>query len=98
MIIAQKYLIKDLMSQFKFEAGDIVFRSEELKYIINRIDREDGVRNLKRALESIISNLNLNILLSSESHTIPIMITEKIVDKYVKNGGDDKSKVMSMYL
>ena len=30
-----------------------------IKYIVSRTDKENGVRNLKRSLECIISNINL---------------------------------------
>ena len=58
--------------------------SEEVLYhIIERISPEAGVRNLKRALECIVSNLNLERLTKTEATQSVQIITTKLVDKYV---------------
>jgi ATP-dependent Lon protease len=99
LVIAKKYLIPDLMDLFKFNTDDIHFSDDIIRYIVlNMAEQEEGVRNLKRALESIVSNINLAVLLNPAETTLPIRITEKMVHKYLKHPSrDNNHKMMSMY-
>ncbi len=86
LVIAKDFLLPDICSQFKIKPNDIVLKDEQMKYIINnKIEMEDGVRNLKRALECIVSNLNLNLLMSPEENQLPIEITETVINTFVKS-------------
>ncbi len=85
IVIAQQYLIPELLDQFKLSEKDIIVTKDTLRYMIaNRVEEEQGVRNLKRGLECILSNLNLNLLLSPDEVTLPITIDEAIINKYIK--------------
>jgi ATP-dependent Lon protease len=96
--IAHNYLIKEIMEQFKFKEGDILFSNDIIRYIINnKIEEEEGVRNLKRALESIVSNINLNHILSIHDAMLPINVTENLVNQYVLTPKDTKKNTM-MYV
>ena len=96
--IAQKYLIRDLCQQFDMTRDNIVISDEVLKYIIlNKIEEEKGVRNLKRALELIMSNINLNLLLEEENIPFPFEISVKTVDTYVKHPDNTLQKYHAMY-
>ena len=58
--IAQEYLLPAILKEYNFEAGSIHINDEVIKNILSSfIEEEKGVRNLKRALETIISKLNL---------------------------------------
>lgn len=98
VIIAQEYLLPELYAQFKLQ--DVTIKDDVVKYIItNRIEDEEGVRNLKRALECILSNLNLNVLMSPEEILFPLDINEEMVVKYVKKtNADGANKLHSMYI
>jgi hypothetical protein len=86
VIIAQRYLIPELLDQFRFKPADVTFGKDVIKYIImNKIEEEEGVRNLKRALETILSNINLIALLTPEDMPLPLEITEPLVLKYLKD-------------
>jgi hypothetical protein len=86
IVIAQKYLIPELLDQFNFKSSDVTFGRDIIKYIIlNRIEEEEGVRNLKRALETILSNINLIVLLSPKEMPLPMDVTEPFVLKYLKD-------------
>lgn len=97
--IAQQYLLRDLCKQFGFKREDIVIHDDVIKYIVNnKIENEQGVRNLRRALEHIISNLNLQMIVEEEKIEFPFTVTEKTVNKYVvapKNR--DQEKINSIY-
>jgi hypothetical protein len=86
VVIAQKYLIPELLNEFKFRREDVQFTDEIIKFIIqNRIEEEEGVRNLKRAIEAILSNINLNVLLTPERVDLPVKVTETMIQKYLKH-------------
>jgi ATP-dependent Lon protease len=98
--IAQKFLLPEICKEFNLNTSDIIFTTENIKHIVNnRIDDEEGVRNLKRALESIISNINLNILLSPETVPLPFTVTEELINKYVKVPKDmSRDKLNMIYM
>jgi len=57
--ISRKFLIPELCKDFNFNIDDLLFTDDIIKYIVNKTHQEEGVRNLKRSLECIISNINL---------------------------------------
>ena len=97
--IAQKYLMKDLCGQFNMPRENVVMSDEVIRYTINnKVEEEKGVRNLKRALELILSNINLNILLSEETVPVPYVITEEIVNLYVKRKDTSNDSFHTMFM
>lgn len=99
LIIAKKHLIPRLLKDFNFMAKDCVFSDEIIEYIIERTTEEQGVRNLKRSLEGIISNINLLRLLRKslknkeggdltiakwKIHKFPIKVNKEIVNSILK--------------
>ena len=62
--ISKEFLIPELCKDFNFNSDDLVFTDDIIRYIVSKTDKEDGVRNLKRSLECIISNINLYRLLN----------------------------------
>lgn len=86
IVILNKHLIPGILSEFGFKDDQIVFSEAILKQIILKIDDEEGVRNLKRAVHDIISNLNLVRLLTSPKdgdEEYHVDVTEAHVTKYV---------------
>ena len=70
--ISKEFLIPELCKDFNFNSDDLVFTDDIIRYIVSKTDKEDGVRNLKRSLECIISNINLYRLLNfNKSSTTP---------------------------
>jgi ATP-dependent Lon protease len=97
--IAQKYLLRDLCKQFGFKREDIHIEDDIVKYIIaNKVEEEQGVRNLRRALEHIMSNINLKMIMEEEQMEFPFVVSEKIVNKYVITPRNkDQDKLNSIY-
>ena len=61
--IANNYLLPELLNTFKYH-NNIVFDNDIIKHIIdNFTHKEQGVRNLKRCIETIISKVNMYELL-----------------------------------
>jgi ATP-dependent Lon protease len=64
--IVKDYLLPDIYTLFNYTKEDIVFTDEILTEIISKYTAgEEGVRNLKRCLESIVSTLNIYHLTKS---------------------------------
>ena len=57
--IATDYLLKDILENIGLKKGSIIIDNESLKYIINTFTVEEGVRELKRCLDTIIMKINL---------------------------------------
>lgn len=82
--IAQKHLIPATMSEFGLKDNDIIFTEEILKTLINMVDEEEGVRNLKRAIHDVISNVNLVKLLTPEEISENLVITDDHLKKFIQ--------------
>lgn len=82
--ICQKHMIPLLLAEYNFTENDIVFENSIIKSIINTVENEGGVRNLKRALQEVISNINLRNLLGNKDRIeFPYIVTVEDVHKYV---------------
>ena len=65
--IAHNYLIPDILETFDYTKEDITFTDEILTEIVQKYTAgEEGVRNLKRCIENIISTLNIYHLTKCE--------------------------------
>tara|TARA_B100000900_G_scaffold414561_1_gene441561 strand:+ start:6220 stop:8139 length:1920 start_codon:yes stop_codon:yes gene_type:complete len=61
--ICRDYLIPEIYGNYDFKSEDIVFTDEILKHIIQTYTGgEEGVRNLKRCIETIVSKTNIYML------------------------------------
>jgi len=57
--IAKDYLINELTTNIGLGKNDILFNEDIIKYIIRNYTNEEGVRSLKRCIESILLKLNV---------------------------------------
>jgi len=79
--IANDYLLPELLDTFKYH-NNIKFDVDLIKYIIdNFTGHEEGVRNLKRCLETIISKVNMyELLYDNDTNKCTIDLPYKIKD------------------
>ena len=101
LILATDYIVPEILKQYNLNKGDIVFSVELLRHIINNIEKEDGVRNLKRAINNIVSWINMMIYVPIDFIKICIPYTVSIMfyDKYCKkNNTISTTKYNSIYL
>lgn len=104
--IAKHHLLPELIQEFGMETDQVLFTDAILEDIISKVPTEEGVRNLKRGMECIISWVNmLRYIPSAEDATtlqLPYTITEEFVKKYLMKettGGALKEHVaMAMYM
>ena len=107
IIISQDYLIPKLCQEISI--NDIIFDEEITNYIIDNYSNEDGVRNLKRAYETILSKLNiikitqtcnindLELPFKIENFKLPLKINIEIVKKLLDSNKTDEDIPFGMY-
>ena len=80
--ICRNYILPELYDTYLFKPEDIIINDDILEYIIDKYtDKEEGVRNLKRCIESIISKINIYYLTFNEENDIDdIKLNFKIKD------------------
>jgi ATP-dependent Lon protease len=103
IVLASGYIIPEILKQYNLNNGDIIFSSELLRHIINNIEKEDGVRNLKRAINNIVSWINMMIYVPTDliKINIPYTVTQTFYDTYCKKYNSNSSisvKYNSIYL
>lgn len=96
--ITRRHLLPAVLEQHAFDAGQINFSDATLRNIISSIDDEKGVRNLKRALHTIVGDINLKRVM--DPHTqFPMNVTAADVAPVIKSLSTcQKAFVSSMYL
>ena len=93
--ICRNYVLPELLDTFLFSNEEIIFSDEAILQIIEKYTcKEEGVRNLKRCLETIISKINIYYLSDKKNEgeidkipltfkikdfSLPLKITEDIV-------------------
>ena len=97
--LAADYMLPKVFKEYGFKKDDLVFTDEIITYIINKVDDEEGARNMKRGFEEVVGSINYKKVLG-EFKEFPLTITTKIVDEYLiinKKKEDSTSRHM-MYL
>lgn len=86
IILARDYIIPEILKQYNLNKGDIIFSEDLIKHIINDIEKEDGVRNLKRAINDIVSWINMMLYVPTDSIEIslPFNASKTFYDTYCK--------------
>jgi ATP-dependent Lon protease len=80
LVIAKEHLIKNIRKNVNFEEGQVVFEDEALVAIITQFcGKENGVRILKRCIETVFTKLNLLRLMKPGENIfqaeLPIKVT-----------------------
>lgn len=105
--ICNEYLIPDIFSTFAFDTKEIVFTDEIVKTIIEKYtEGEEGVRNLKRCIETIVSKINIHILSDGDSGlsfklddiVLPFTLTETYVEILLNSDKENDKPPFGMYL
>lgn len=101
--IAKGYMIPKIFNEFNIGSDDIVFSDECISHIISVTDDEKGVRNLKRSLEEVVSQVNLHRLLNkpildNKDLSFPLHVNNDIVSKFLKKKSSGSSSIPMMYI
>ena len=111
--IANNYLLKQICKTYNYN-DKIIFNNEIITYIIeNYTEKEEGVRNLKRCFDNIISKINMYEMLfdeetkkteielpyTFENFELPYTLKKEDVDNLLnKNNMNDDKPPPNMYL
>jgi ATP-dependent Lon protease len=90
--IAKNYILKDLVDNIGMESQDVIFSDEILRKIITEYTEEEGVRSLRRCLETILLKINMakytSIGNELKNLSFPVVINEGLLKTLLY----DKSK------
>jgi len=104
-IIAKRYLSRTIRENISFTEEDVIFTDTAIQYIIDHYTgSEQGVRNLKRCLETVYSKLNLFRLMKTNlfngdlplTVSFPYTVTPDALRVLLK--ADEVKSSMMMYL
>jgi len=76
IVIARDYLIPEFCKEYRLH---ITWNEDCISYLIDKTPPEEGVRNLKRSIETIYSRLNLQRI---QEGNIPVEITRERLDDW----------------
>ena len=93
LVIVKDYILPSILKNIGLDPVNIRLSDEIIKYIIKKTDKEDGVRNLKRSLETIVSKINvyklnshnlLKLPFTIKNFNLPLEITKEVVDSLLE--------------
>ena len=105
--ICNEYLIPEIFDTFAFSKKEIIFTDDNVKTIIEKhTEAEEGVRNLKRCIETIVSKINIHILSDGDNGlsfklddiSLPLTLTENHVEILLKGDKVNENPPFGMYL
>ena len=105
VLIIKNYIYPDMLTQFNLKPTEIILTDEAIKYLISKTEKEDGVRNLKRNVEVLLSTINLlkitndNEVFNSQKIKIelPFTITNSIIDKIIRSNKNSNASFHHLY-
>jgi ATP-dependent Lon protease len=90
--IVKDYVLPKMLKEFNFNKNEILFKENNIRYLINKTEKEEGVRNLKRNIELLLSTINLLKITDNEKIfnkknikiDNPVNINEDLINKLIK--------------
>ncbi len=61
MIIIKNYVVDELLKNIGLDKTDFIITDKAFEYMISKYDKSDGIRSLKRCLETILMKINTNL-------------------------------------
>lgn len=101
LILCKDYIIPELLPQYNLKKEDIIFQDDVLKTIIESHAKDEGVRNIKRIINNILSWINMMKYIPTDNVVIkmPFVVSSEFYTKYCKK--QEKAKLsealLSMY-
>jgi ATP-dependent Lon protease len=100
LIICKDYILPELLPQYNMKTGDVIIDDSLLKNIIDTHGKEEGVRNLKRILNNILSSINMMKYIPTDGVQIvyPFQVDVEFFNKYCSKFETKRSDIVwSMY-
>ena len=91
--IAKSYMIPNIEKEFGYSTGEVILNEDIINIIIRQFTvPEEGVRNLKRSLETIFRKINYYRMLSpdlikpgiNKDVLFPCTVTSSLLDKLLE--------------
>jgi ATP-dependent Lon protease len=109
LVISKDYLIEGIFKDMGVDSKDLIFNDDIIRFIIKTYSQEQGVRNLKRAFQTIIGKINILRITNSDSvknlelpfkidnFEFPLIINENIVKNLVESNEINNDIPQFMY-
>jgi len=81
--IARDHLLPEILGEYALSPDDVRFSHRILEDLVGRVEAEEGVRNLRRALEAIVGWLNMQRYLPAEPGGAPVAFPVAVADSHV---------------
>jgi len=109
VVIAQKFLLKEHLKNLHLQEGDIILPKEVAKHIITRYcEGQQGVRHLKRCLETIVLKINTARFLGTKQKykcfqnpaqlRFPMELTVDMCDQLIDQEKKEDKYLHTMYM
>ena len=97
--IARDHLLPGILAEHALTAEDVVFEDALLQHVVANVDEEKGVRNFKRALQTIVGDINLQRIMTPDKMRLPKTLRPSDVDAILKTlRANDFSMLNRMYV
>jgi ATP-dependent Lon protease len=97
-VIARKHLLPRIQQQYGFPPGTFTLGPDAVASMVSRIDDEAGVRNLYRAIDRVVSNVNLRCYLDDTDRNANVVIDDELIRQYVPPGRKSRDVIPHMYM
>lgn len=100
LTLCRDYILPELLPQYNMKPGDVLFSDSLLKTIIEIHGKEEGMRNLKRVLNDLLSWINMMKYIPTDGIVVnfPFQVSQEFYNKYSKKNECQPSMAMlSMY-
>ena len=101
-VILKDYIWNENLDRLKFSKEDLILKDDAIKYLITEFsDKEKGVRNLIRTVETMMTRLNMLRVANHESMkeynfymdvSFPLDITEPVIKKLLNDSEKKESE------
>ena len=107
LAISRSYLITEICTKLGLDKDTIIMEDDDIQYIIDNYTDEQGVRALKKCLDSIYSKINVFLLTSNKEILpfdigdieLPYKINKEIIDILLKvNTDKENTSLQYMYM
>lgn len=99
LTICKEYILPELLHQYNMQKGDVTIDDTLLKHIIDTYGNDEGVRNLKRIINDMLSCINMMKYIPTDNIEIkyPFNVGIEFYNKYCTKYEKTVSKALSMY-
>ena len=98
--LCKDYIIPELLPQYNMKKEEVIFEDDVIKTIIDGHTKDEGVRNIKRVINNILSWINMMkyIAIDNVIVKLPFVVSTAFYTKYCKKTESTNTEaLLSMY-